>query len=68
MDVGRYEWLLEPNRRLHELLGERGYDVTYHEYNAGHNYPAWRDDLWREVWRWRLAPVSSRRRASSSRR
>ncbi|MGE5603120.1 MAG: alpha/beta hydrolase-fold protein [Nitrososphaerales archaeon] len=47
MDVGRYEWLLEPNRQMHALLQERGYDVTYHEYNAGHNYPAWRDDLWR---------------------
>ena len=47
MDVGRYEWLLEPNRRLHELLQARGYDVTYCEYNAGHNYPAWRDDLHR---------------------
>ncbi len=45
MDVGRYEWLLAANRRLHELLQEREYDVTYREYNAGHNYPAWRDDL-----------------------
>ncbi len=45
MDVGRYEWLLESNRKLHDLLQARGYDVTYHEYNAGHNYPAWRDDL-----------------------
>ncbi len=47
MDVGRYEWLLEPNRRMRDLLGERGYDVTYREYNAGHNYPAWRNDVWR---------------------
>jgi enterochelin esterase-like enzyme len=47
MDVGRYEWLLESNRSLHDLLLERGYDVTYREFNAGHNYPAWRDDLWR---------------------
>ena len=47
MDVGRYEWLLESNRRLHALLVERGYDVTYREYNGGHNYPAWRDDVWR---------------------
>lgn len=45
MDVGRYEWLLEPNQRLHALLQGRGYDVTYREYNGGHNYPAWRDDL-----------------------
>jgi enterochelin esterase family protein len=47
MDVGRYEWLLDCNRRLHHLLVERGYDVTYREYNAGHNYPAWRNDVWR---------------------
>jgi enterochelin esterase family protein len=46
MDVGRFEWLLEPNRRLNELLQARGYDVTDREYNAGHNYPAWRDELW----------------------
>lgn len=47
MDVGRYEWLLPGNRAMHALLVERGYDVTYREFNAGHNYPAWRDDLWR---------------------
>jgi enterochelin esterase family protein len=45
MDVGRYEWLLDCNRRLHELLVDRGYPVNYRELNAGHNYPAWRDDL-----------------------
>ena len=47
LDVGRYEWLLESNRRAHDLLQARGYDVAYREYNAGHNYTAWRDDLWR---------------------
>lgn len=47
LDVGRYEWLLESNRRTHALLQARGYDVTYREYSAGHNYTAWRDDLWR---------------------
>lgn len=45
MDVGRYEWLLEPNRRMHALLAEKGYDVTYREYNGGHNYPSWRNDV-----------------------
>ena len=25
----------------------RGYDVTYREFNGGHNYPSWRDDVWR---------------------
>jgi enterochelin esterase family protein len=47
LDVGRYEWLLEPNRRMVSLMTEHGYDVTYREYHGGHNYPSWRDDLWR---------------------
>jgi enterochelin esterase family protein len=47
MDVGRYEELLEGNRRTLALLQGRGYDATYREYNAGHNYIAWRNDLWR---------------------
>jgi enterochelin esterase-like enzyme len=47
LDVGRYEELLESNRRMDALLQARGYDVTYREFNAGHNYRAWRDDLWR---------------------
>jgi enterochelin esterase-like enzyme len=48
MDVGVYDFvhLLEANRRLHPLLVERGYDVTYQEYPAGHNYSAWRDEVW----------------------
>jgi enterochelin esterase-like enzyme len=47
LDAGRYEELLDSNRRMAALLQGRGYDVTYREYNAGHNYIAWRDDLWR---------------------
>lgn len=47
LDVGRYEELLDSNRRMAALLQSRGYDVSYREYNAGHNYRAWRDDLWR---------------------
>lgn len=47
MDVGRYEGLLPGNRDMHTWLSERGYDVTCHEFNAGHNYPSWRDDVWR---------------------
>lgn len=45
MDVGAWEWLLPSNQRMHALLRSREYDVTYREYNGGHNYPAWRDDL-----------------------
>jgi enterochelin esterase family protein len=46
MDVGRYEWLLDCNRRMHDLLVAKGYDVIYREHNGGHNYPSWRNDLW----------------------
>ncbi len=45
MDVGQYEWLLEPNRRTHTILQENGYDVAYREYNGGHNYPSWSNDV-----------------------
>jgi enterochelin esterase family protein len=41
------ETLLEPNRRMRALLEARGMLVGYREYPAGHNYTAWRDDLWR---------------------
>lgn len=47
MDVGRLEWLLEPNRRMHKILLEKGYAVQYREVAAGHNYTAWRNDVWR---------------------
>jgi enterochelin esterase family protein len=46
MDVGVFEWLLDCNRRMHALLVTKGYDAAYREYSGGHNYPAWRDDLW----------------------
>ena len=47
LDVGCYESLLDGNRRMHDLLASKGYQVAYHEYSGGHNYPAWRDDLGR---------------------
>ena len=47
MDAGRYEGLLECNRRMNQLLVGKGYHVTYREYSGGHNYPSWREDLWR---------------------
>lgn len=40
-DVGKLEYLLTGNRKMHTLLNERGYDVTYHEYGGGHNYAMW---------------------------
>jgi enterochelin esterase-like enzyme len=47
MDVGRLEWLLDGNRQMVNLLRERKYAVNYREYSGGHNYTAWRDDIWR---------------------
>src|SRR5574341_1758733 len=47
MDVGRLDELLKDNRSMRSLLKEKGYEVTYHEFSGGHNYTAWRDDLWR---------------------
>ena len=49
MDVGNYDLpgLLASNQRMESILTQRGYPLIYREYNAGHNYPAWRDDIWR---------------------
>jgi len=45
MDCGQFDPLLEANRMMKGILTARGYDVTYREFNAGHNYPAWREEL-----------------------
>ncbi len=47
MDCGRFEGLTETNERMHALLEAKGYDVAYNEYNGGHHYTAWHNDLWR---------------------
>ena len=47
MDIGRLDSLWEDNRRMHALLNEKGYQVTYREFTGGHCYTAWRNDLWR---------------------
>lgn len=47
MDVGTLDDLLEDNRRMIALLDKRQYNVTYREFSGGHNYTAWRDDIWR---------------------
>jgi len=46
MDVGQLDELLEENRRMTGLLNEKNYNVTYREFSGGHNFTAWRDDLW----------------------
>jgi enterochelin esterase family protein len=45
MDVGHFDSLLEDNRRLQPILQETGYDVTYREFNGGHNYTCWRNEV-----------------------
>ncbi len=45
MDVGQFEPLVASNRNMVNLLEAQGYAPDYHEYPAGHNYSAWRDDL-----------------------
>ncbi len=49
MDIGTLDELLEDNRRMVALLNEKEYNVTYREFAAGHNYTAWRNDLWRAL-------------------
>jgi enterochelin esterase-like enzyme len=46
MDAGRLEWLLDGNRQMYALLKEKKYQVQYHEFSGGHNYTAWRNDVW----------------------
>lgn len=46
MEVGAYEDLLVPgNRQLRDTLLEKGCDVTYHEYNGGHDAVGWTGSL-----------------------
>lgn len=45
LSVGRYEDLLETNRLMFEVLKGQALQVSLNEYNAGHNYPAWRDQV-----------------------
>ena len=47
MDCGLFERLTDGNRRMLPVLEKAGHRVLYREYSAGHNYPAWRDDVWR---------------------
>lgn len=49
LDVGRYDfgWLVGSNRRMHTELSRHGCRSTLWEYAGGHNYTAWRNDVWR---------------------
>lgn len=44
--VGKQEgFLQESAQRLRDLLMTKGYKLTYHEYNGGHDYLCWRSDI-----------------------
>ncbi|WP_069812388.1 enterochelin esterase [Streptomyces sp. TP-A0874] len=46
LSAGEQEWVLLPaNRRLGEVLRRKGYEVSYREFNGGHDYLCWRSEL-----------------------
>lgn len=47
MDCGHFEALTEGNHRMLPLLQASGHRAEYREYHGGHNYPVWRDNVWR---------------------
>ncbi|WP_133742780.1 enterochelin esterase [Actinorugispora endophytica] len=46
LSVGLHEWtLLEPSRRIRDVLLRRGVDLDYVEFNGGHDRACWRAGL-----------------------
>ena len=45
VETGTLEWLTEINRRVRDVLEAKGYDYSYQERNAGHNWTNWRNGL-----------------------
>lgn len=46
LSAGLQEWgVPAAGRRLRDALSAKGYEVAHHEYNGGHDYLCWRDDL-----------------------
>jgi enterochelin esterase family protein len=46
LEVGSNEWvLLEPTRRLRDVLMDRGAKPTYREFTGGHDHACWRGSL-----------------------
>jgi enterochelin esterase-like enzyme len=49
LNVGLYDFrsLMKADRHMQTLLTEHGFTFEHRQYPAGHNYPAWRDEVWR---------------------
>ncbi|HYO69383.1 MAG TPA: alpha/beta hydrolase-fold protein, partial [Archangium sp.] len=47
LDCGHFEALVEGNERMLPVLRASGHRAEYREYHGGHNYSAWRDQVWR---------------------
>jgi len=45
MEVGRFDTLLKDNRELRDVLMLKGYQLTYREFDGGHDYFSWRGSL-----------------------
>ncbi|MGA9769947.1 MAG: alpha/beta hydrolase-fold protein [Blastocatellia bacterium] len=45
LETGRYEGLIDSNRKMKEALEKKGYKLAYREVNAGHNWTHWADNL-----------------------
>jgi len=45
LEVGRFDTLVNINRELRDVLLVKGYPVTYHEFDGGHDYFYWRGSL-----------------------
>jgi len=54
LDTGLLEPTWEASRRVRVMLAAKGYPITYHEQEAGHNWTSWRDqiaDAYLALWR-----------------
>jgi enterochelin esterase family protein len=56
MDCGHFEVLTEGNQRMLPVLQQSGHRAEYRQYHGGHNYSAWRDNVWRGL-EWLFGPA-----------